>query len=202
MYTHIHTHIHTSMYTHPLTCSYTELCFLSALPPPPFPHNPAALATKAEDGGWGAGGLTSGSEWHSFVNGRRIPRGSVVSSGWLGSTLPDANRACGALPGTLLKSPATIMGMSALAAIFSRPLSSVCTCHSFTSFSSGFAWMCVLATHNSWRLLLPFRSGLSGASRASSTTMSATLSWGGEGMGWGWGWGWGWEGVGIRRGWG
>jgi hypothetical protein len=56
-----------------------------------------------------------------------------------------------------------------LLAIFSRPLSSVCTCHSFTSLSSGLAWMWVLATHSS--CFTP-----DDCSCISSTAISATLS--------------------------
>ena len=49
-------------------------------------------------------------------------------AGWLDGTERLTSSACAALPGVLLKSPATSMGMSALTAIFSRPFSSVCTC--------------------------------------------------------------------------
>ena len=58
---------------------------------------------------------------------RERERGRGQLTRWWGSTLWLTSRECAALPGWLLKSPATSMGMSALAAIFSRPLSSVCT---------------------------------------------------------------------------
>mmetsp|Transcript_5146 Transcript_5146/g.16833 ORF Transcript_5146/g.16833 Transcript_5146/m.16833 type:complete len:219 (+) Transcript_5146:232-888(+) len=119
---------------------------------------------------------TSGKLWQSLEGGRRMPRGSVASSGWPASTRPWDSRECGALPGVLLKSPATSMGMSADAAIFSSPLRRVCTCHSFTSLSSGLAWMCVLATQISCRFPLAAAASGSGGSSASMTTMSATLS--------------------------
>mmetsp|Transcript_22538 Transcript_22538/g.55691 ORF Transcript_22538/g.55691 Transcript_22538/m.55691 type:complete len:218 (+) Transcript_22538:270-923(+) len=117
---------------------------------------------------------TSGSGCCSLDGGRRIPNGSVASSGCAASTRPLLSRLWAAEPGTELKSPHTTMGISALAAIFSRPLSSVCTCHSLTSLSSVLAWMCVLATHSSWRL--PWGVLTPGCSSASSTTISATLS--------------------------
>ena len=66
------------------------------------------------------------------------------------------------------------MARARLASIFSSPLSSVCTCHSLTSFSSRLAWMCVLATHSSCRL--PPGSAGAAPSSASSTRISATLS--------------------------
>jgi hypothetical protein len=116
---------------------------------------------------------TSGSGCCSFEGGRRIPNGSVASSGCAPSTRPSLRRLCAADPGTELKSPHTTIGISALAAIFSSPFSRVCTCHSFTSLSSVLAWMCVLATHRSCR----FPCGAFGdCSSASRTTMSATLS--------------------------
>lgn len=54
--------------------------------------------------------------------------GSLAASSVGRSRRPLVSRLCGGEPGMELKSPATIMGMSALAAIFSRPFSSVCTC--------------------------------------------------------------------------
>ena len=48
-------------------------------------------------------------------------------TGWLGSTPRLSRRVCAAEPGTELKSPATSIGISALAAIFSSPFSSVFT---------------------------------------------------------------------------
>mmetsp|Transcript_8340 Transcript_8340/g.27778 ORF Transcript_8340/g.27778 Transcript_8340/m.27778 type:complete len:211 (+) Transcript_8340:552-1184(+) len=103
-----------------------------------------------------------------------MPNGSVASSGCAPSTRPLHSKLCAALPGVLLKSPHTTMGISADAAIFSKPFSNVCTCHSFTSLSSVLAWMCVFATHRSCRF--PDGSRACGWSRASKTTMSATLS--------------------------
>jgi hypothetical protein len=55
------------------------------------------------------------------------PWGLRRRTGCAGSTTRLTSSECAALPGGLLKSPATSIGMSALAAIFSRPLSSVCT---------------------------------------------------------------------------
>ena len=49
-------------------------------------------------------------------------------TGLLGCTAPLTSMECAADPGVVLKSPATSMGMSAEAAIFSSPLSRVCTC--------------------------------------------------------------------------
>mmetsp|Transcript_13551 Transcript_13551/g.28993 ORF Transcript_13551/g.28993 Transcript_13551/m.28993 type:complete len:206 (-) Transcript_13551:1070-1687(-) len=115
--------------------------------------------------------LSRGSECCSFCSLRK-PSGSMEFT-CAASTLPLTSREWAGLPGMLLKSPATSMGMSALAAIFSSPLRRVWTCQSFTSFSSGFAWMCVLATQIRVRLL--DASGVPG-SIASSTAINATLS--------------------------
>jgi hypothetical protein len=50
-----------------------------------------------------------------------------MRTGWSASTECLTSSECAADPGMLLKSPATSIGMSALAAIFSSPLTSVCT---------------------------------------------------------------------------
>ena len=73
---------------------------------------------------------TAGPVHQNFV-GRRRSQQTVTEAraGWLEGTERLTSSACAALPGVLLKSPATSIGMSALTAIFSRPFSSVCTCN-------------------------------------------------------------------------
>lgn len=58
----------------------------------------------------------------------QVYRSLEVRTAWEASTLCFTSRECAAEPGMLLKSPVTTIGISALAAIFSRPLTSVCTC--------------------------------------------------------------------------
>ena len=89
------------------------------------PHQEARISGAA---------VRAARESHAVESGQEVkPKlsnttgGGPGRAGWPGSTARRMSRPCAAEPGVELKSPATSIGMSALAAIFSSPFSSVCT---------------------------------------------------------------------------